>query len=114
MEETKKSTLQLKKIIDCVAFICLSCRHMVLAPIYGLFERESGHLVNIMKGHEKRFICKQCEERIRLAEKERKILVMKTLAPTVELRMFIRKIIIPELIKAIEEGEVRIPQRAIK
>ena len=112
--EKKKSTLELKKLIDCVAFICLSCRQMALAPIYGLFERESGMLVSVMKGHEKEFICKQCEDEKLAEEKEGKFLVMKTLEPTIELRVFIRRIIIPELIKAIEEGKVRIPQKAIE
>jgi len=87
---------------------------MVLAPIYGLFERKSGHLVSIMKGREKQFICRQCKEETetRLAEKEERFLVIKTLDP-VELRIFVRKIIIPELIKAIEEGEFRIRQKVI-
>ena len=114
MEETKKSTLELKKIIKCQAYICLSCRQMVLAPIYGLFEKESGMLVSVMKGHEKEFICKQCEERIRLTEKkEKRFLVMKPL-DQVELRKFIRREIIPEVIRAIGEGMVRIPQEVIK
>jgi len=106
--ETKKSTLELKKIIDCVACICLSCRQMVLAPIYGLFEKESGLLVSVMKGQEKELICKQCEEKIRLAEKkEKRFLIMKTL-DVVELRTFIREEIIPELIRGIERGEFKI------
>lgn len=111
--EKKKSTLELKKIIDCVAFICLSCKQMSLAPIYGLFG-ESGALVSVMKGHEKEFICKQCEEKARLAEKEEKILVMKTLEDIVELRIFVRKIIIPELIKAIEKGEFKIGCKVVE
>ena len=112
MEETKKPTLELKKVIDCVAFICLSCRHMVLAPIYGLFEKYSGHLVSIMKGHEKEFICKQCKDKL-AEEKEEKFLVMKAYGP-VELPTLVRNYIIPELIKVIEEGEFKIGCKVIE
>ena len=107
----EKSTLELKKLIDCVAFICLSCRHMALASIYGLFDKESGMLVSIAKGHEKQFICKHCEEieeeKIRLAEEEKEFLAMKALG-SVELRMLVRNLIIPELVRAINEGEFKI------
>jgi len=110
----EKPSLELKKVINCAAFICLSCRHMALAPIYGLFERGSGHLVSIMKGHEKQFVCKQCEERIRLAEKkEERFLVMKAFGP-VEIPTLVRDYIIPELIRAINEGEFKIGCKVIK
>ena len=109
----EKSTFELKKLIDCVAFICLSCRQMSLASIYGLFDKESGMLVSVAKGHEKEFICKQCEDEKLAAEKEEKFLVMKIFDP-VELRMFVREIIIPELIKAIKEGVIRLPQEVIE
>jgi len=124
-EIMEKSNLELKKIVDCVAFICLSCRHMALAPIYGLFEKESGMLVSVAKGHEKQFICGHCkeieEEKIRLTEEDRKFaaekegefLVMKTLDP-IEFRMFIREIVIPELLRAINEGEFKIGCKVIE
>ena len=119
MEETKKSTLELKKISECVAYICLSCRHMVLAPIYGVFEKESGMLVSVMKGHEKQFVCKCCENVLRYREKklaekkEKRFLIMKTLDVAYS-QTFIREEIIPELIKRIEREEFKIPVKAIE
>jgi anti-sigma28 factor (negative regulator of flagellin synthesis) len=48
-----------------------------------------------------------------IKKKEGEFLKLKKVAP-VELRMFVREMLIPELKKAIEEGEFRIPQKAIE
>ena len=64
--------LQLKKVVDDVEHICLTCGTVVKAPIFGLFDKKSGGLVNIMQGHEEPYVCRPCKKRIELLKKEEK------------------------------------------
>lgn len=105
-QETKEINLELRKVVDGMAHICLSCGRWAIVPIFGMFEKESGMLVNIVKGQEEPFVCKPCKKRIEQMEKkekEGKFLKLKEMDP-VEIRMFVREMILPEIVKAVREG----------
>ena len=68
----KELTVELRKVIDDVEHICLSCGTIVKAPIFGLYAVDSGALVNIMVEHAKPFTCKLCKKRIELLESKEK------------------------------------------
>lgn len=69
-EEIKNINLELKPFLREASCYCMSCGRVVKTPIYGLFEKRTGALVNIMKGHEEPFVCKACKNRINLLKKE--------------------------------------------
>ena len=69
-EEIKEVNLELIPLYRDVLHYCMNCGRTVVSTIYGLFERKSGGLVNIMKGHEEPFVCKPCKKRIELLKKE--------------------------------------------
>lgn len=105
-QKTKEINLELKKVVDAVAHICLSCRQMSIAPIFGMFEKESGMLVNIVRGQEEPFMCKPCQKRIELMEIRRKrpLIMIRDMSSS-EIRDFVRESILPEIVKAMREGD---------
>lgn len=68
-EKIEEVELELKSLYYNALFYCMSCGRVVRAPIFGLFDKRTGALVNIMKGHEEPFTCKPCKERIKLLER---------------------------------------------
>ena len=71
-DDIKNINLQLKRVVSDVEHICLTCEAVVKAPIFGLYEKKSGALVNIMKGHEEPFVCKLCKARTEMLGRKKK------------------------------------------
>jgi len=71
LEETKEVSLELKPFINKALQYCMSCGRTEVSTIYGLFEKESGGLVNIVTGHEQPFVCKPCQKRIDMVGKKK-------------------------------------------
>lgn len=71
-EEIKNINLELSPLYRDVLHYCMTCGGRVVSTIYGLFEKNSKGLVNIMKGHEEPFVCKPCQKRIDMIGKKEK------------------------------------------
>jgi len=80
LEETKEVNLELKPFLDKLHY-CMSCGRTVVSTIYGLFEKRTGGLVNIITGHEQPFTCKPCQKRIdAVGKKKETLLTVKEMA----------------------------------
>lgn len=74
-QEVRELNVELRKIVDSMDHICLTCGTIEKAPIFALCVMGGGALVNIMKVHAEPYMCKSCrkridDKRIEMAEKE--------------------------------------------
>jgi len=102
-EEVRTVALVLKIFSPDVPRYCMSCGSVWKEKIFGLFEKKTGALVNIVAGEEKPFVCKPCQKRIDMVGKKEKHAIITKDVKGFEIRQFVREMIFPEITEAVKD-----------